>query len=141
MHLRMYQGLVDITTHCNLTGNRPPRRVYQRVLFTPDEGVHLCSAERMIALHHLDYVCEWEPNIEIEDEVREQWENGLRESDTQAVDYVRWHDVVDQYHLNAEVTLRTGLIVEHAYQGAYQDDEDEDAFDSAREDAQGNVLV
>lgn len=146
MRLRYYQGRIDVTKHCNLFFAGPPYpiRITERVLFTPDVGVHYCSAQRMTDLEHLDFQAEFEPNVEVPDEIVEAWDAELNsgEADNEAGP-VSWHSVVESYEVDGPIVLRGegSPICEHAYQGEYEETEDDRALDLAREDAQGNHLI
>ena len=146
MKFRYYQGRIDITKHCNrfALGKPFPVRFTERVLFTPDIGQHYCSSMKMTDCFHLDALVEFESGIEVSEDHREAWDMALLESEWESVTPIPWSAVVADYDKEGPIVLRGkgNPIVEHAYQGEYEDLEDDDsAFEQAREDAQGNHFV
>jgi hypothetical protein len=139
MELRYYQGRIDITPFCDLSAEEshafPPNRVSERVVFTPDEAVHYCSAEKMIDIEVLDFACEWD--TEPDAATMEWWDDIFNNNDS---DYTEgpfpWHRIVETYDKDGDVTFRSGSpVTSITYQGEFE------SRDDAREYAQGNHLV
>jgi hypothetical protein len=121
--------------------NRPagplPVRISERVLFTPDVGVHLCEATRSTFVQVLGYDAEFDAGVS--EELREWWNEQLLEALTGDDDYyVHQHRLVEAYDANGPVTF-TGYFPHLAFQGEYSlDDEGER---DALGDAFANHLV
>ena len=121
--------------------NRPagplPVRVSERVLFTPDVGVHLCEAPRSTFVQVLGYDAEFDADVS--DELRAWWDEQLLEALTGDDDYYVHHfRVVEAYAVDGPVTF-TGYFAHLAFQGEYSlDDEGER---DALGDAFANHLV
>jgi len=113
-----------------------PARVTERVLFTPDVGVHLCEARRSTFVQVLGYDAEFDEDVS--DELREWWDTELLEALTGDDDYYVHHArLVESYAVDGPVTF-TGFFRDLAFQGEYESgDGEREAIDHAF----GNHLV
>lgn len=121
--------------------NRPagplPARISERVLFTPDVGVHLCEARASVFVQVLGYDAEFDEDAS--DELREWWDTELLDALTQDDDYyIYHHDLVASYAVDGPVTF-TRWFRSVVPQGEYEsgDEGEREALD----DAFGNHLV
>lgn len=120
-----------------------PARITERVLFTPDVGVHLCEARRSTYVQVLGYDAEWLPGQyesgEVSDELVEWWYGELLDTLGSDDDYYVYHsDLVRTYDATGPVEF-TGFFDAIAPQGEYEstDEGEREALD----DAFGNHLV
>jgi hypothetical protein len=108
-----------------------PARITERVLFTPDVGVHLCEARTSIFVQVLGYDAEFDEDVS--DELREWWDTELLDALTQDDDYyVYHHDLVASYAVDGPVEF-TRWFRDLAPQGEYEsgDDGEREALDDA----------
>lgn len=108
-----------------------PARITERVLFTPDVGVHLCEARRSTYVQVLGYDAEFDEDVS--DELREWWDGELLEALTGDDDYYVYHsDLVRKYDANAPVEF-TGYFPHLREQGEYEctDEGEREALDDA----------
>lgn len=95
-----------------------PVRITERVLFTPDVGVHLCEARRSTYVQVLGYDAEFDADVS--EQLREWWDEQLLEALTGDDDYYVYHsDLVRNYDVNGPVDF-TGFFDRIAPQGEYE---------------------
>lgn len=132
---RFFQILLDVTADYQLqvfnAGAPLPTRILRRALITPDEGHHLCSAQKMAWLDFLDLGAEF--GDEVEDSHREAWEEELVDQGQEPGDYQDWDDLVASYQKEGgpEGITFTEKIVASAFQGSYPDSEKQEAIEHA----------
>lgn len=129
-------------------GGPPALGVTERVVFTPDEAVHLCEATPSTWMDVLDYSIEFGPGVTFDDmpaEVASYWQDvEIELMDDERGYYVHRSSVVARWDQSDEGVEFTDVYTScgvPVLQGEYADDEDGDALDQAREDAQGNHYV
>lgn len=108
-----------------------PARITERVLFTPDVGVHLCEARASVFVQVLGYDAEFDTDVS--DELREWWDEQLLDALTQDDDYyVYFSDLVRAYDKDGPVEF-TRWFRDLAPQGEYEsgDDGEREALDDA----------
>jgi len=114
-----------------------PARISERVLFTPDVGVHLCEARASVFVQVLGYDPEFDEDVS--DEVREWWYDQLLDALTQDDDYYVYHsDLVASYAVDGPVSF-TSFFRDLAPQGEY--DSTDEGEREALDDAFANHLV
>jgi len=126
MGKKFYQALIDVTDFfkdADFTPGIRPKKVWERVLFTPDVNTYLCESRPSLWFEVLDYSAEFPAKIaDAKPEVIEAWDAALVDCDKESY-----------YRHRSDVINSAGkiLLKKFSFQGEYENDDCEEAVDDA----------